>query len=87
LDYDLTMKAEKKEANSPTETISASVPSALVERVRARVGKREFSQFVTRSIERELIRLNRRQLVEDIVEASGPLDPAEVAAARRLLRS
>lgn len=69
-----------------TETISASVPSALVERVRARVQKREFSQFVTRSIERELVRLNRLQLIDEIVAKSGELDAAELLAARRLIR-
>lgn len=69
-----------------TETISASVPAALVQRVRARIGKREFSQFVTRSIERELVRLNRLQLVDEIVAKSGELDPTELAVARRLIR-
>ena len=69
-----------------TETISASVPAALVQRVRARVGKREFSQFVARSIERELVRLNRLQLVDEIVAKSGELDPAELSATRRLIR-
>ena len=69
-----------------TETISASVPAALVKRVRARIGKREFSQFVTRSIERELVRLNRLQLIDEIVAKSGELDPEELLAARRLIR-
>lgn len=69
-----------------TETISASVPAALVRRVRARIQKREFSQFVTRSLERELVRLNRLQLIDEIVAKSGELDPTELAAARRLIR-
>jgi hypothetical protein len=74
-------------AEGPTETISASVPSSLVRLVRQRVGAREFSQFVTRSMERELTRLNRAQFVADVEQETGPLDPAEVEAARRLIRA
>jgi hypothetical protein len=32
------------------------------------------------------VRLSRRKLVEEIVAESAPLDPAEVAAARQLVR-
>jgi hypothetical protein len=54
--------------------------------VRERIGSREFSQFVTRSMERELIRLNRVQFVDDVVRETGPLDRSAVEAARRLIR-
>jgi hypothetical protein len=69
-----------------TETISASVPTTLVRQVRERIGAREFSQFVTRSMERELIRQNRANFVADVERESGPLSPDEIEAARRLLR-
>jgi hypothetical protein len=68
------------------QTIAASVPSSLVRRVREQIGPREFSQFVSRSMERELVRLNREQFVADFVREIGPLDQDAVEAARRLIR-
>ena len=74
-----------REIGGPTETISATVPTVLVRNVRDRVGPREFSQFVTRAITRELVRLNREAFVADVVKATGPLDSKEVAAWRKVI--
>lgn len=59
----------------PAQTIAASVPRALTEAVRAKVGKREFSSFVARAMARELIDQNRAAYVTSYEEDHGPIDP------------
>jgi hypothetical protein len=73
-------------ATGATETISASVPSELVKRIRDRVGKRGFSQFVTQSLKRELLRQSRLELVAEFEQHSGPVDEAAVEEIVRALR-
>jgi hypothetical protein len=97
MNYDLLVVAKKKasmdvsatkvpqRAHSATVTISASVPEHVVKVIRSQVGAREFSQFVTRSLERELVRMNRVKFIDHVVQHSGPLTPKEIARARRLL--
>ena len=70
-----------------TETIAASVPSALVKEVREHVGKGEFSRFVAQALRRELVRLNRAKFVADFEAEFGALDKKAVDRARRALRS
>jgi hypothetical protein len=83
-----TMKqapAGKTRLRGPTETISASIPSVLAAEVRSRVGKREFSEFVARSIAKELVDCNRAEYVAGVEQRTGPLDPELVAALERIL--
>jgi hypothetical protein len=68
-----------------TMTVSASVPEILVQSVRKAIGSREFSMFVTRALERELLRLNRLRFVEETERVTGPLDPDEIEHARRAI--
>ncbi len=70
----------------PTLTVAASVPRSIVEAVKAQVGARGFSRFVSTALERELRHVARRELIDAVVEQSGPLDPAHLKAARKLLR-
>jgi hypothetical protein len=70
-----------------TETIAASVPTALAKAVRAQTGKREFSRFVVQALHRELVRRNLDTLVNDLVAEVGPLDPAEMRAIDDVMRS
>lgn len=70
-----------------TETIAASVPSALVREVRQHVGKGEFSRFVASALRRELVRLNRARFISDFESEFGPLDKKAVERARRAIRS
>jgi len=70
----------------PTETIAASIPKALASAIRAQMGKREFSRFVTLALHRELVRRNRKSLVDDLIAESGPLDPEELRAIDELMR-
>ncbi len=73
-------------ALGPTETVFATLPTLLVQKVRKRVGPRQFCQFVAESLRRELIRLNREEFVAEVVNESGPLDPSQIAAWRNKLR-
>ena len=73
--------------NVELEVVSASVPRDIIIEVTKRVGKRGFSKFVTRSLERELQRENRRSFVAEGEALHGPVDPKAVARAERLLRS
>ena len=59
----------------PVQTIAASVPRALTEAVRAKVGKREFSSFVARAMARELLDQNRAAYVTSYEKDHGPIDP------------
>jgi hypothetical protein len=65
--------------------VSATIPARLAQEVRARSGPRAFSAFVTRAIERELVRLSRLAFVADVEERTGPLDPDLVTEWRRRL--
>ncbi|HTA39433.1 MAG TPA: hypothetical protein VK760_10165 [Candidatus Acidoferrales bacterium] len=80
-----SLLAELFSFSGPTETISASVPVLLVERVREKIGRREFSQFVSRSIQRELVRLYRLEFVAAIEAKSGTLDEQALDDARRMI--
>lgn len=73
--------------DGPTETMSASVPEPLLAFVREHSGERGFSQLVTKALFSEAIRLARKEFVKDVEDATGPLDPERVDAARRILRS
>jgi hypothetical protein len=57
-----------------SETIAASVPSALAAAIRKRVGKREFSAFVGRALAHELVDQNRAAYVESFEKEHGPID-------------
>jgi hypothetical protein len=65
--------------------VSATIPARLAQEVRARSGPRAFSAFVTRAIERELVRLSRLAFVTDVEERTGPLDADLVTEWRRRL--
>jgi hypothetical protein len=50
------------------------VPRALTAAIRAKVGKREFSRFVTRALARELVDQNRAAYVYSHENDHGPID-------------
>jgi predicted GTPase len=58
----------------PSETIAASVPSALASAIRKKVGKREFSAFVGRALAHELVDQSRAAYVESFEKDHGPID-------------
>jgi hypothetical protein len=74
-------------ADFALEVVSASVPRHIIIEVKKRVGKRGFSQFVARSLERELQRENQRSFIAEAEATIGPIDTKAIARAERLLRS
>ena len=75
-----------KDSDAALEVVSASIPRHLVVEVKKPVGKRGYSQFVVRSLERELQRENQRSFIGEATDAVGAVDAKAVARAERLLR-
>ncbi len=73
--------------SGPVAPISATIPARLLELVRSRVGTREFSQFVTRSMANELLRILRLEYIANVEAETGPIDRAEVEKWRKRIRS
>lgn len=71
----------------PLEEMTATVPQALLTFVRERFVDCSLSQFVTRALFEEALRMLRLEFVQDVESASGPLDEDRVEAIRRMLRS
>ena len=80
-------KPTTKPGDGTTMTIAASVPVSIVAEGKKRSGKSGFSRFVTAALQRELLSRSLQEIVEDVVRESGPLDPREIAAALKLIRS
>ncbi|MET9845206.1 hypothetical protein ACFZC6_23125 [Streptomyces ossamyceticus] len=68
----------------PATRVSLSLPEGTAEAIRQRVGKREFSAFITEAVEREL----RGQILDEYLAAyeqrKGPISPDEQERARRV---
>lgn len=73
------------EDEGPTVTVSASIPESLVVEARDAVGSREFSKFVAQAMRRELLRIRRRRLAEEMEAVSGPVPPEEIERIRRVM--
>jgi len=63
-----------------TEKHSISMPSETSEEVRARVGKRGFSAYVSSAVARQLERDALDETIARLEAEHGPADEAEVAA-------
>lgn len=70
---------------APTETISASIPCDLAALVRSHAGKRQFSQFVTRALKREIVRQSRLELVAEFARHGVYPDPGYAEKLRRIM--
>ncbi|MDQ1045820.1 hypothetical protein QFZ76_004056 [Streptomyces sp. V4I2] len=68
----------------PATRVSLSLPEGTAEAIRQRVGKREFSAFVTEAVEREL----RGQILDEYLAGyerrNGPISEQEHEGARRV---
>ncbi|MCC3770878.1 hypothetical protein [Streptomyces sp. UNOC14_S4] len=68
----------------PATRVSLSLPEGTAEAIRARVGKREFSAFITAAVEREL----RGQVLDDYLadyeQRKGPLPEPVRERARKV---
>lgn len=69
-----------------TATVYASLHSGNIAAIRARVGKRGFSAYVDAAVQRQIERDNLAELTAALKSEHGAFSPAEIAAARALLR-
>jgi hypothetical protein len=83
----LTARRAGRGSGAGSVIVSATVPKDLVAEIRTNIGDREFSRFVTSALRGELVRLHRAQAVAEIESKAGPIDPREIAKARRALRT
>ncbi|MFD9339462.1 hypothetical protein ACFWBF_34505 [Streptomyces sp. NPDC060028] len=68
----------------PAARVSLSLPEGTAEAIRARVGKREFSAFVTAAVERELRGQILDEYLADYEQRRGPLAAESRQAARQV---
>jgi hypothetical protein len=68
----------------PATRVSLSLPEGTAEAIRQRVGRREFSAFITAAVEREL----RGQILDEYLaeyeRRHGPVSPSEQERARQV---
>ncbi len=68
----------------PATRVSLSLPEGTAEAIRQRVGKREFSAFITAAVERELRGQILDEYLADYERRKGPIPPAEQERARQV---
>lgn len=61
------------------EKVSLTIDADVLHRVRDRVEPGKLSAYTTHALRRQLERDGLDDLIDDLVEINGPLDPAEVA--------
>jgi hypothetical protein len=69
----------------PAIRVSLSLPEGTAEAIRKRVGKREFSAFITAAVERELRGQILDEYLADYERRKGPVSAGEQERARRVL--
>ncbi|WP_329315823.1 hypothetical protein [Streptomyces sp. NBC_01262] len=68
----------------PATRVSLSLPEGTAEAIRQRVGKREFSAFITAAVERELRGQILDEYLADYERRKGPVSEREQERARRV---
>ncbi|KAB8163362.1 hypothetical protein FH609_021440 [Streptomyces sp. 3MP-14] len=68
----------------PATRVSLSLPEGTAEAIRARVGKREFSAFVTAAVERELRGQVLDEYLADYERRRGPVSETARQRARQI---
>ncbi|MYZ39894.1 MULTISPECIES: hypothetical protein [unclassified Streptomyces] len=68
----------------PATRVSLSLPEGTAEAIRARVGKREFSAFITTAVERELRGQILDEYLADYERRKGPVSEAAQGRARQV---
>ncbi|MFD8479968.1 hypothetical protein [Kitasatospora sp. NPDC059673] len=70
--------------DGPATRVSLSLPEGTAAAIRERVGKREFSAFITAAVERELRGRILDEYLADYERRNGPIPTAEQDRARRV---
>ncbi|MEV6558417.1 hypothetical protein AB0M22_22085 [Nocardia sp. NPDC051756] len=73
---------EHRIGEGPATRVSLSLPEGTAEAIRRRVGRREFSAFVTSAVERELRGMLLDEYLADHERRNGPLPEADRQRAR-----
>lgn len=68
----------------PATRVSLSLPEGTAEAIRQRVGRREFSAFITAAVERELRGQILDEYLADYERRQGPVSAAEQERARQV---
>ncbi|GAA4618919.1 hypothetical protein GCM10023195_85340 [Actinoallomurus liliacearum] len=68
----------------PATRVSLSLPEGTAEAIRQRVGKREFSAFITEAVERELRGQILDEYLADYERRKGPVSAREQETARQV---
>ncbi|QYX79837.1 hypothetical protein [Streptomyces akebiae] len=68
----------------PATRVSLSLPEGTAEAIRQRVGKREFSAFITEAVERELRGQILDEYLADYEQRKGPISTEAQERARRV---
>ncbi|MEU2869108.1 hypothetical protein ABZ769_07870 [Streptomyces olivoreticuli] len=68
----------------PATRVSLSLPEGTAEAIRARVGKREFSAFITEAVERELRGQILDEYLADYERRNGPVSEHAQERARQV---
>jgi Arc/MetJ-type ribon-helix-helix transcriptional regulator len=68
----------------PATRVSLSLPEGTAEAIRRRVGKREFSSFITAAVERELRGQILDEYLADYERRNGPVSASEQDRARQV---
>lgn len=68
----------------PATRVSLSLPEGTAEAIRSRVGKREFSAFITRAVESELRGQVLDEYLADYERRNGPISPEQQDRAREI---
>jgi hypothetical protein len=68
----------------PATRVSLSLPEGTAEAIRRRVGKREFSAFITAAVERELRGQILDEYLADYERRKGPISRREQERARQV---
>jgi hypothetical protein len=68
----------------PATRVSLSIPEGTAEAIRRRVGKREFSAFITGAVERELRGQILDEYLADYERRNGPVSGPEQERARQI---
>jgi Arc/MetJ-type ribon-helix-helix transcriptional regulator len=80
----MTEESEYSIGEGPATRVSLSLPEGTAEAIRQRVGRREFSAFITAAVEREL----RGQILDEYLaeyeRRKGPVTAEEQERARRV---
>ena len=68
----------------PATRVSLSIPEGTAEAIRQRLGKREFSAFITGAVERELRGRILDEYLADYERRNGPVSEPEQERARQI---